>query len=504
MKWRKPSNHTSDCYFCSVNIHGYNRNNKKSITYPLVASVTFPVFIHGEPNDNSMGTETSEQEVLSDPEHTTGDIEMQDQSFDTSKEEAMETSDISSSSEDEVNRQQNKFSQDDVSDLCRDLGLSKESSELLASRLKEKKCLVSGTHVTCYRTREKPFRKFFTKTSNLIYCRDVNGLVEKFGIQYESSHWRLFIDSSTRSLKAILLHNGNIYAPLPVAHSVVMNEQYYDMQFLLRKLKYDTHKWDICGDLKISTILLGFQKGFTKYPCFLCEWDSRARNDHYVTVVWPPRRNLTPGVKNVENESLVPSYKILLPPLHIKLGIVKQFVKAMSRVQSAAFMHIFEILPSLSEAKINEGVFTGPQIRELLKNEEFERLMTDKEKAAWQSFREVTKKFLGNNKDPDYKNIVSQMLTNFEKVGCLMNLKLHFLHSHIDYFPGNLGDFSEEQGERMHQDLKEFENRYQGVWGKNMLADYCWSLQRESTETHKRKAIRRSFTTERRRFRPNE
>lgn len=504
MKWRKPSNHVEDCYFCSTTVFGYNRKNKKSITYGSVASVTFPVYIDAEHNDNSMDVEPSEQEVSSDADHTAGGTEMQDQSFNTSKEEVMETHNISSSSKDENNQDQQKFSQVDLSDLCRDLGLSKESSELLASRLKEKNCLTRGTHVSYYRTRDKPFRKFFRKTSNLVYCSDVNGLVEKFEIEYESSHWRLFIDSSTRSLKAILLHNGNVYAPLPVAHSVVLNEEYHDMHLLLQKLKYDTHKWDICGDLKISAILLGLQKGFTSYPCFLCEWNSRARDEHYKRVVWPPRKNLTPGVKNVEKVSLVPSYKVLLPPLHIKLGIVKQFVKAMSRVQSAAFMHIFQVLPSLSEAKINEGIFTGPQIRELLKNKEFERLMTDKEKAAWQSFREVTKNFFGNNKDPDYKNIVSRMLNNFNEVGCLMNLKLHFMHSHIDYFPENLGDFSEEQGERMHQDLREFEKKYQGVWGKSMLADYCWSLQRESNDPHKRKAIRRTFTTERKRFRADE
>ena len=34
-----------------------------------------------------------------------------------------------------------------------------------------------------------------------------------------------------------------------------------------------------------------------------------------------------------------------------------------------------------------------------------------------------------------------------------MNLKLHFLDSHLDEFRQNLGDFSEEQGERFHQDL---------------------------------------------------
>ena len=61
-----------------------------------------------------------------------------------------------------------------------------------------------------------------------------------------------------------------------------------------------------------------------------------------------------------------------------------------------------------------------------------------------------------------------------------MSVKLHFLHSHLEHFLDNLGDYSEEQGERFHQDLKVMERRYQGVWGVNMMADYCWILKRES------------------------
>ncbi|EFN65111.1 hypothetical protein EAG_00442, partial [Camponotus floridanus] len=60
-----------------------------------------------------------------------------------------------------------------------------------------------------------------------------------------------------------------------------------------------------------------------------------------------------------------------------------------------------------------------------------------------------------------------------------MNLKLRFLDSHLSYFPENLGDYSEEQGERFHQDLKEVERRWQGKWGINMMADYCWLLKRD-------------------------
>ena len=41
-----------------------------------------------------------------------------------------------------------------------------------------------------------------------------------------------------------------------------------------------------------------------------------------------------------------------------------------------------------------------------------------------------------------------------------MSIKVHFLQSHLDRFPENLGDFSEEQGKRFHQDIKVMEERY--------------------------------------------
>jgi len=43
-----------------------------------------------------------------------------------------------------------------------------------------------------------------------------------------------------------------------------------------------------------------------------------------------------------------------------------------------------------------------------------------------------------------------------------MSIKLHFLYSHLERFPENLGDLSDEQGERFHQDIREMEVRYQG------------------------------------------
>ncbi len=38
----------------------------------------------------------------------------------------------------------------------------------------------------------------------------------------------------------------------------------------------------LCGDLKVVALLMGLLGGYTKYCCFLCEWESRAINSHYV------------------------------------------------------------------------------------------------------------------------------------------------------------------------------------------------------------------------------
>ena len=97
-----------------------------------------------------------------------------------------------------------------------------------------------------------------------------------------TQEWRLFIDSSHRSLKAVLLHKGNKYPSIPVAHSVTMIENYENIKNLLNKLKYANYEWDICADFKMISFLMGLQGGYTKHSCFLCLWDSSADNDHFI------------------------------------------------------------------------------------------------------------------------------------------------------------------------------------------------------------------------------
>ena len=112
-----------------------------------------------------------------------------------------------------------------------------------------------------------------------VYCHNVAGLLQAMACICDPTEWRLFIDSLKASLKCVLLLSGNRYASIPIGHSIHLKETYENMKMLPTKIKYDEHKWMLCGDLKVLSMLLGQQRGYTKYPCFLCLWDSRVKNE---------------------------------------------------------------------------------------------------------------------------------------------------------------------------------------------------------------------------------
>ncbi|KAL6477291.1 hypothetical protein MHYP_G00131260 [Metynnis hypsauchen] len=377
--------------------------------------------------------------------------------------------------------------QKDLNDLIRDLGLTKSNAELLTSRLKQWNLLDESIQVTGQRKRHQVFSTFFSHQDGLCVCNNVAGLFEAIGITCNPNEWRLFIDSSCKRLKAVLLHNGNKYPSLPVAHSVHLKEEYTSVKMLLGALKYDEYGWEVIGDFKMVSFLMGLQGGFTKYPCFICLWDSRDTKAHYHRRDWPQRTEFTVGKDNVKWEPLVDPCKVLMPPLHIKLGLIKQFVRALDK-ESRAFNYLQDLFPKLSEAMIKAGVFVGPQIKKIIECSEFPKKLNRKERAAWNSFVAVVRSFLGNHKDENYVQLVQTLIKNYAAMGCRMSLKIHILDAHLDKFKENMGAFSEEQGERFHQDIMNFERHYQGQYNENMMGDYIWGLIRESDLQYSRRS----------------
>ena len=126
MVWRELKNHFDDCYFCAVSTKGINNKNRNSLVYanlesairpiPQCNEIPVPVF-ESLPELELPGFEVDQASVLSadSSETTVSDV------------------DFTLSSPPQL------LSQRELDDLTKDLNLSKESSELLASRLKEKK-----------------------------------------------------------------------------------------------------------------------------------------------------------------------------------------------------------------------------------------------------------------------------------------------------------------------------------------------------------------------------
>ena len=81
---------------------------------------------------------------------------------------------------------------------------------------------------------------------------------------------------------------------------------------------------------------------------------------------------------------------------------MKNFVKAMDR-NGTAFLYLRQKFPLLSDVKIREGVFTGPDICSLLHDEVFEHIITGDEQRVWHAIREVVTGFLGNRRADNYE-----------------------------------------------------------------------------------------------------
>ena len=171
------------------------------------------------------------------------------------------------------------------------------------------------------------------------------------------------------------------------------------------------------------------------------------------------------------HKNLVDPTKVYLPPLHIKLGLMKNFVKALDR-DGPGFQYLKSKFPRISEAKIKEGIFVGPQIHELMTDAQFDAVLTGVEKEAWDAFKDVVRNFLGNRRASNCAELVTKLLVAYRDLHCNMSLKIHFLDSHLDFFPKHLGAVSDEHGERFHKEIATIEKRYQGKWIPAMLTDY--------------------------------
>jgi len=230
MVWREPTNHVSDWYFSLTSITGVTAKSKHTVQYPNLPSAMRPV-----PHSVELTVPKPPTNImLSDNESSDEDVGQADNNMDCDPTFAGACS----------SNEPHLLTQGDLNDIIHDLNLSKRQAELLGFGLKGWNLLRKDTKAYFYRGRHEEFKDFFSQKDG------VCSVMEVFGHEYNPDHWCLFIDLSKVSLKVVLLHNGNRFPSVPLAHAANMKERYESRKLLLGKNKYDEFKWKLCGDPK--------------------------------------------------------------------------------------------------------------------------------------------------------------------------------------------------------------------------------------------------------------
>ena len=173
------------------------------------------------------------------------------------------------------------FNLNDVNDLVRDLGLTKGKLELISSKWKQWNILQKGVNCTYIRSRHANLQDFFSAQNNECYCINIDGVFKALESEHHSIEWRLFIDSSKASLKAVLLNNGSEKPSISLVHATALKETLETMELNLRLINCSAYNWNICGNIKVIGLLLGMQMDYIKLHWFLCFWDSTTMSNIY-------------------------------------------------------------------------------------------------------------------------------------------------------------------------------------------------------------------------------
>ena len=131
----------------------------------------------------------------------------------------------------------------------------------------------------------------------------------------------------------------------------------------------------------------------------------------------------------------------------------------------------------MSDTKIKEGIFIGPQIRELMQDKQFDEDQNETERNACLSFKRICKDFLRNHKAANYQDVVQDLLTLYTSCGMQYESEIPLSGVTLGFFsPETLAKSVTNTVKRFHQEVMTVEKRYQGKWTSSMLADYCWTL----------------------------
>jgi hypothetical protein len=109
-------------------------------------------------------------------------------------------------------------------------------------------------------------------------------------------------------------------------------------------------------------------------------------------------------------------------------------VKAMNK-ESKEFDYLMQKFPRISEAKIKEVIFVGPQAQQLFQDFDFENKLHAVYRRAWDACENVCGNFWGNKISENYVEIMEKaLLSTYRALGCSMSLKTPFPAIPLEFF----------------------------------------------------------------------
>jgi hypothetical protein len=67
----------------------------------------------------------------------------------------------------------------------------------------------------------------------------------------------------------------------------------------------------------------------------------------------------------------------------------------------------------MSGAKMKEGIFFGPQITQILEDQDFSSKLNSTEIRAWKAYENICRNFVGNEHANNYAEIVQELISPY-------------------------------------------------------------------------------------------
>jgi hypothetical protein len=66
---------------------------------------------------------------------------------------------------------------------------------------------------------------------------------------------------------------------------------------------------------------------------------------------------------------------------------------------------------------MNKGIFIGPQIKQLFKDQDFSTKLNSTERISWNAFENICRNFLGSEKVENCSAIVQELISSYSALG---------------------------------------------------------------------------------------